>query len=196
MNEKQLIIEAQSGNFDAFNQLIDGHKDKIYRLAIKLSGNKEDAEDIMQDTFLKAIDNIDKFRMESSFGTWLYTIALNSFRANLGKQKRMDLKTIDEYLPSQNDHSDQKPGLLDWSNPGIKYEQKEIREHVDRALSKMHHKYSLPFSLRYIEDLPVNEVASIMKLSVPATKSRILRARLALRESLSELFKEHIGEKM
>ena len=89
MDERKLIEQAQAGDFDAFNRLIEAHKDKIFRLALKLSGNKEDAEDILQDTFLKAVDNIDKFRMEASFGTWLYTIALNTFRAKAGESNKM-----------------------------------------------------------------------------------------------------------
>jgi len=99
MDEKELVKRAQSGDFDAFNRLIAEQKDKIYRLALKLIGNREDAEDIMQETFLKAIDNIDKFRLESSFGTWLYTIALNSVRAHMGSRKRMSLKPIETIPP-------------------------------------------------------------------------------------------------
>ena len=196
MNEQELIKKAQAGEFDAFNKLVNKYRDKIYGLTLKLTGNKEDAEDIMQDTFLKAVDNIDKFRMESSFGTWLYTIALNSFRADKSKQKKMILKPIDDYLPGGHGDEDDKIKLQDWGNPYELYESKEIKEYIDRALSEMPNKYSMPFILRYTEEMRVNEVAKILNLSVAATKSRILRARLALREKLSDLFKEHIGEEL
>lgn len=194
MNEKELIKKAQSGDFDAFNILISGHKDKIFRLALKLTGNREDAEDIMQETFIKAIDNIDKFRMESSFGTWLYTIALNSFRADVGAKKKMDLKPIDDYLPGGHGESGERENLFDWGDPHNLFEQKQLNDLIENALAEMPYKYSMPFVLRYMEDLPVSEVAQAMNLSVAATKSRILRARLALREVLSSRFKERIGE--
>jgi len=196
MDEKELVKRAQSGDFDAFNRLITEQKDKIYRLALKLTGNREDAEDIVQETFLKAVDNIDKFRLESSFGTWLYTIALNSVRAHLGSRQRMALKPIEEYLPA--DHSDEKTHarLFDWGDPHKLFEKKQLDQMIETALTAMPQKYSMPFILRYMEDMSVKEVAKILKLSLPATKSRILRARLALREQLAENFQEKIDEKV
>jgi len=190
MDERKLIRLAQGGDFDAFNTLIAGHKDKIYRLALKLTGNREDADDIVQETFLKAIDNIDKFRMEASFGTWLYTIALNSVRAHAGKEKRMSLKPIEEYLPS--DHSSDAAELFEWGDPHQIFENKQLQELIERALAEMPIKYSTPFVLRYMEEMSVNEVAEMLKLTVAATKSRILRARLALREKLEDVFRERV----
>ncbi len=194
MNEKELVKRAQAGDFDAFNSLINEHKERIYRLALKLTGNKEDAEDVMQETFLKAIDNIEKFRMEASFGTWIYTIALNTIRAGAGKKKQMTLKPIEEYLPSG--HTAGAEELVEWGDPHELAENRELRELIDEALSQMDYKYSMPFALRYIEEMPVAEVAKMMKLTVPATKSRILRARLAMRDWLSEAFKENKSGKM
>lgn len=189
MNERELIIAAQSGDFDAFSKLIGEHKDKIYRLALKLTNNREDAEDILQDTFLKAIDNIDKFRLESSFGTWLYSIALNHFRSGVAKDKRMDLRPIEEYLPDS--HNDGAANLFDWGDPHDHFEKKQIMEIIESGLAEMKYIYSAPFILRYMEDMSVKEVAEILKLSIPATKSRILRARLALRDRLSQSFQEN-----
>jgi RNA polymerase sigma-70 factor (ECF subfamily) len=196
MDEKELVKRAQSGDFDAFNRLITEQKDKIYRLALKLTGNREDAEDIVQETFLKAVDNIDKFRLESSFGTWLYTIALNSVRAHMGTRKRMNLKPFEEYLPSGHSVETTHAQLFDWSDPHKLFEQKQLDQIIETALAAMPKKYSIPFMLRYMEDLSVKEVAKIMKLSLPAAKSRILRARLALREQLAEHFQEKTNEKV
>ncbi|MCP4703928.1 MAG: RNA polymerase sigma factor [candidate division Zixibacteria bacterium] len=189
MNERELILAAQSGDFDAFSKLIGEYKDKIYRLALKLSNNREDAEDIVQETFLKAVDNIDKFRLESSFGTWLYSIALNHFRSDAVKDKRMDLKPIEEYLPES--HNEDISNLYDWGDPHHHFENKQIMEIIEAGLAEMKHIYSGPFILRYMEDMPVKDVAEIFNLSVPATKSRILRARLALRDRLSQSFQEN-----
>lgn len=188
MNERELIKAAQIGDFKAFSTLIEEHKDKIYRLALKLTGNRQDAEDVLQETFLKAIDNIDKFRMESSFGTWLYSIALNHFRTGAAKDKQMDLRPIEEYLPDS--HNDGVANLFDWGNPHDKFEKKQIMEIIESGLAEMKYIYSAPFILRYMEDMSVKEISEILKLSIPATKSRILRARLALRERLSLSFQE------
>lgn len=195
MSERELVKAAQAGDFDAFNRLISGYREKIYRLALKLTGNRHDAEDVMQETFLKAVDNLDKFRSEASFGTWLYTIAMNVFRAETVSAKKMELKPIEDYLPEGHSHGDIER-LYEWGDPHDHYEQKEIRNLIQTALAEMPYKYSMPFVLRYMEELPVNEVARIMNLSVAAAKSRILRARLALREYLSEQFKERTGETM
>lgn len=195
MNEKELIKRAQSGDFEAFSILIEGHKDKIYRLALKLTGNREDAEDIVQETLMKAIDAIDKFRMEASFGTWLYSIALNNIRAHTGDRKRAALKPLEEYLP--NSHSDSiNSELFDWGDPHQLFERKQLNDIIESSLAELPLKYSVPFTLRYMEDMPVKDVARVLKLSLPATKSRILRARLALKEKLDDIFRERSDERV
>jgi RNA polymerase sigma-70 factor (ECF subfamily) len=196
MNEKELVKKAQSGDFEAFNTLIEAYKDKIYNLAFKLSGNRHDAEDILQETFLKAVDNIDKFRGESSFGTWLYAIAVNSVRAYYQDKKKADLKPIDDYLPQGHGGDGNQKEMFDWDDPHNLLETKELNFIIDEALAKMPHKYSMPFILRYYEDMPVKDVARALHLSVAAAKSRILRARLALRERLSDVFREKVNERM
>lgn len=188
MNEKELVLAAKSGNRDAFNELISNYTDRIYRLAWKLSGNEEDASDIFQETFLKAVDNIDSFRLESSFGTWLYTIAMNVMRTCFAKRKRMQLKPIEEYMPDHANGTSSK--LLDWGDPHDLFENAQLREMIDAFLLEMSTENSTPFILRYLEEMPVKEIAEVMDLSVPAVKSRILRARLALREHLTEKFRE------
>ena len=196
MNEKELVKKAQSGDFEAFSQLIEKYKNKIYNLGFKLSGDRHDAEDILQETFLKAVDNIDKFRGESSFGTWLYAIAVNAVRALHQSKKKADLKPIEDFLPGGHSSGDGSKELFEWGDPHELLEQKELNRVIDETLAEMPDKYSVPFILRYYEDLSVKEVADSMHLSVAAAKSRILRARLALREKLSGEFKEKADEQM
>lgn len=194
MNEKQLVQAARSGDFKAFTALIDAHKDKIYGLARKLSGNEQDAEDIVQDTFLKAIDKIDQFRGDASFGTWLYSIALNEARAHYGKQQKTDLKPIEEYLPSGSGEShDHAMRLFDWKNPHDQLEESELRRVIDESIAELPYKYREAFLLRYIEELSVKEVARLTGQSEASAKSRILRARLALRDKLDKIFGGHHG---
>jgi RNA polymerase sigma-70 factor (ECF subfamily) len=201
MNERELVQQAQAGDFSAFSELVAAHKDKIYGLALRLSGTPEDAEDIVQETFLKAIDKIDQFRLESSFGTWLYAIALNQGRAVLAGRKRNDLRPIEEYLPghhggelTEEDSSGAAghagSGLFEWKDPEKLFEAAELRETINRLISELPLQYKEAFLLRYDEELSVKEIAGIINESEAATKSRILRARLALREQLSEIFED------
>ncbi|MBU8923317.1 MAG: sigma-70 family RNA polymerase sigma factor [Bacteroidales bacterium] len=188
MNEKELVIRARGGDRKAFNELISNYIDKIYRLGFKVSGNEEDAQDILQETFLKAIDKIESFRSEASFGTWLYSIAMNVMRACFAKRKKMELKTIEEYVP---DHSDTGSSrLLEWNDPHEMFENSQIRGIIDDFIAEMPGENSTPFILRYIDEMPVKDIADVMELSVPAVKSRILRARLALREHISSKMEE------
>lgn len=198
MNEKQLVTDAQAGDFSAFMQLVDKHKSKIYALARELAGNSQDAEDIVQDTLLKAIDKIDQFRGDASFGTWLYSIALNQARSLYARDKRAELAPIEDYLPgsgASHDHEDASR-LFDWQDPHKQLETSELGELIDAALNELPYKYKEAFLLRYIEELPVKEIARLTKQSEAATKSRILRARLAMRDWLSKKFEVSYGQKM
>jgi RNA polymerase sigma-70 factor (ECF subfamily) len=197
MDERQLVQRAQAGDFEAFTELISAHKDRIYGLALRLSGSREDAEDIVQDALLKAIDKIDQFRLESSFGTWLYAIALNQARALLARRKQDDLRPIEDYLPGHQAVDIESgragveaPGLFEWKDPEKLFEEEELRQIIDRLVAELPYKYREAFLLRYDEELSVKEIADVINESEAATKSRILRARLALREKLSEIFEE------
>jgi RNA polymerase sigma-70 factor (ECF subfamily) len=196
MDEKKLIEQAKIGDFAAFTELINRHKVKVFSLVKKLAGNEQDAEDIMQDSLLKAVEGIDSFRGDSSFGTWLYVIALNEARAHFARQKQRSIKSIEELLPR---HDNSGPDtmdssrLYDWVDPHQKMESDEIRHVIDNAIAKLPYKFREAFILRYMEELPVKEVADLIGESDAATKSRILRARLALRDSLAHYFEVKNG---
>ena len=184
MDEKELIKKAKSGDFDSFNELIKVHIDKIYRLALKITKNHEDAEDIVQNTFYKAIDKLDQFREESSFSTWVYKIALNETRSHISGEAKFIVKPIEEYLPGA--HESESSKLYDWRDPDANFESSQTQKLLDDSLADMTDKYSVPFILKYIEEMPVKQVAEILGLTEAAAKSRILRARLALRDILSQ----------
>lgn len=192
-DEKELVRQAQSGDFRAFTRLIEGYRSRIFGLALKLSKNREDAEDIFQETFLKAIDNIKKFRAESSFGTWLYTICVNVVRAKYARESKGELLPLEEYLPSGHDHSDpDAPQLFDWNDPLSKMTDHEIRDRLDKAIHELPLKYRIPFLLRYTQDMSVQQVADTLNIKLANAKSRILRARMALRDSLNDYFSQGI----
>ena len=199
MNEKSLIQLAQAGDFQAFSKLVDANKSKVYALGLKMTGNKLDAEDIVSETLIKAIDNIDKFRGDSAFGTWLYSIALNQARALLAKQKLTDLKPIEEYLPTKSAdslHSSDSLKLFDWEDPHKRLESIELKEIINLAIEELPIKYREVFILRYIEELSIKEIAKMIDETEASTKSRVLRAKLAVRDFLSKRFEEQYGQKM
>ncbi len=196
MNESDLIKKAQAGDFEAFSALVSASKSKIYALALKMTANPQDAEDIVQETFLKAIDNIEQFRGESAFGTWLYSIALNQARAHLAKQKQTELKPIEDYLPTRSAeelHIRGVPHLFDWKDPHQKLEDEQLRMIIDTAIAELPVIYREAFVLRYIEELSIKEIAKIINESVASTKSRVLRARLALRDYISKALEDKYG---
>jgi len=164
MNETELIKRARSGDFEAFNRLVETHKSKVWGLLLRLTGSTEDAEDAFQDTLLKAIEKIDQFRGESSFGTWLYKIALNQARALFARGRQAELRPIEDYLPAAS-HS---PGtdtaserLFDWKDPHSILETEEIGSIIGKAINELPFKYREAFLLRYVEELPVKEVARL-----------------------------------
>ncbi len=194
MNDAELVRKAQAGDFDAFGRLIEQYRPKIYGLALRLSKNRQDAEDIFQETFLKAIDNIRRFRGDSSFGTWLYIIALNTVRARYRNREPKELLPLDAYLPEHTGHRDTGETPADWNDPLTKLTADELRDRLQAALDRLPLKYRMPFVLRYTQDMPVAEVAKVLGLSLAAAKSRILRARLALQSFLNDYLTEGKGD--
>lgn len=191
IDETELIRRSQAGDFKAFTALIEGYRPKIFGLALKLAKNREDAEDIFQETFLKAIDKIKQFRAEASFGTWLYTICVNVVRAKYGRHEKEELLPLEDYLPAGHGrHDSDIPQIFDWNDPLSKMTNEEVGQMIDKAVHQLPLKYRIPFLLRYTQDMPVQEVADTLRLSLAAAKSRILRARLALRQSLQDYFFE------
>lgn len=200
MSEKELVKRAQTGDFKAFTELVDKYKSRVYGLALKMTGNEHDAQDVVQETLIKAIDNLESFRGESSFGTWLYAIALNQSRSFLNKQKQTSIKPIEEYLPAKSAgemHDGNAPvKLFDWKDPHQLLEQEELREIIDDAVASLPEKYRVAFLLRYHEELSIKEIAKVIGETVAATKSRVLRARLALRDKLAKVFEDRYGQEL
>ncbi len=199
MSEIEIVRRAQAGDFEAFTELVNAHKDKLYAFVRKLTGDPEDTNDIVQETFLKAIDKIDQFRGEASFGTWLTSIALNQARAMFAKRRQADLRPLEEYLPagtSSGPNPLENASLFDWRDPHTELEAAEITRLVEEGLAQIPFVYREAFLLRYVEEMSVKEVAAAIGQSEAATKSRILRARLALRDFLSKRFEANYGEKV
>lgn len=183
------LVDQDEG---AFNEIVSRYTDKIYRLALKITRNPSDAEEVLQEVFLTLIEKLYTFREDSKFSTWLYRVAANTSYLNL-KVKRKYVKNIslESYAPYNEDGSLTGIQTNDWSNlPDEVLLSQEGAEIIEKAINELPEPYRIVFHLRDVEGLKNEEVGEILGLSLPAVKSRILRARLFLRDKLSGYFNE------
>ena len=182
-----LIELVLSGDRRAFEPLVRKHERRVFRVVLAVLGNVEDAEDAMQDTFVKAFRHLDQFRHDSRFTTWLTRIAVNE-----AIQKRQARKNSVSLQESAEVESKALPGRFEpWtSNPEKLYGKQEIRRIVEEAIQSLPPIYRETLVLREIEEMSAEEAAGVLGITVPALKSRLLRARLLLRESLAAHFEE------
>lgn len=183
---------ARTGDAQAFANLIQRYEGKIFRLAQHITQNREDAEDVLQETFLKAYTHLDQFQGNSKFYTWIVRIAVNQALMKLRKRKTDRTVSMDEGIDTGEDIVAREIATWDPS-PEEQYGREELSEILDSAVQSLAPAYRTVFVLRDIEDLSTEETAAALELSIPAVKSRLLRARLQLREKLTKFFK-HKGD--
>lgn len=188
-SDAELLQASRAGDSDAFGELVTRHQDRVYRLAFRLSGNPEDALEIAQESFLKAYRALGSFRGESAFYTWVYRIAINEFRSRRRFQSvrpaEMSLETA-----SRTGDGENRPGLkeqLPSDCPGpveeaVRVERKAL---VERALAQLDSEQRAIIVLRDIDGRDYEEIADILDCPRGTVKSRLHRARMALKELLS-----------
>ncbi len=160
----------------------------IFRIAQHITQNREDAEDVVQDAFLKAYENLEQFQGQSKFYTWLVRIAVNEALMKLRRRRPERMVSLDEEVPTEEDSVPRE--VADWGpNPEQQYSQAELRDILTRTVQGLPPSFRTVFVLRDVEGLSTEETAEALDLSIPAVKSRLLRARLQLRERLSKYFK-------
>jgi RNA polymerase sigma-70 factor (ECF subfamily) len=187
-DESALVAQAKAGDQNAFAELVNRYERKIYRLAKNITRNDEDAEDVLQDAFLKAYTHLDNFKGDSKFYTWIVRIAVNEALMRLRKRKTDRSVPLDE--PVELGEETVQREIAVWEdNPEQQYSQEEWRRILDEAVESLKPDFRTVFVLRDIEELSTEETAETLGISVPAVKSRLLRARLALRETLTRQFK-------
>ena len=187
-DESALVAQAKAGDQAAFSELVTHYERKIYRLAKNITRNDEDAEDVLQDAFLKAYTHLDNFKGDSKFYTWIVRIAVNEALMRLRKRKTDRSVPLDE--PVELGEETVAREIAVWEdNPEQRYSKEEWRRILDEAVEGLKPDFRTVFVLRDIEELSTEETAEALGISVPAVKSRLLRARLALRETLTRQFK-------
>jgi RNA polymerase sigma-70 factor (ECF subfamily) len=187
-------LEAlQVGDPEEFSHLVDAYSSKIYRLAIKMLNQQQDAEDVLQETFLKAYRGLKSFDGRSKLSTWLFRIATNEALMVI-RRKHPEVVSIDE--PVETEEGEQEPiQIIDWCClPENELLSEETKEKLDAAVQKLPERLKVVFLLRDINDLSTHETAEVLGLSDTAVKTRLSRARLRLREELSAYFGERTND--
>lgn len=185
-------LEAlRKGDRAEFSRLVDAYSSNIYRLAMKMLGNQQDAEDVLQETFLKAYRHLKNFDGRSRISTWLFRIATNEALMIIRRQ-RPNIFSIDE--PVELEDGEQEPvQIVDWCClPERELMSKESRKNLDLAIERLPQNLKIVFLLRDIENQSTQETADVLGLSETAVKTRLSRARMRLREELSVYFGEKI----
>lgn len=187
------LAALQIGDKAEFARVVDTYYEMIYRLAIRMLNNPQDAEDVLQETFIKAYRNFKNFDGRSSVSTWLYRIATNEALMFL-RRHRPDTTSIDD--TRENDEGLERPTyIVDWCClPEEELMSAEAQAHLDEAVESLPPNLRVVFILRDIHGLSTRETAEVLNLSEMAVKTRLSRARFKLRELLSKYFGEKVGE--
>ena len=187
-DEAAIVAQARLGDAKAFSELLRRYEGKIFRLALHITQNREDAEDVLQEAFLKAYEHLDQFQGQSKFYTWIVRIAVNQALMKLRKRKSDRSVSLDETIDTGEDTVAREIAAWD-ENPEQQYSREEINQILSSAIDGLAPIYRAVFVLRDVDDLSTEETAEALELSVPAVKSRLLRARLQLRDKLTRYFK-------
>ena len=178
----EIVARVRNGETDAFEELVRKHGRRVYRSLLAIVGSAEEAEDALQDAFLKAFQHLSHFERRSKFSTWLVRIAINTGLQRMRSRKQVD--SLDE------ENEEFRPrNIQAWTDtPEEFYSREELRRLVEQEVMKLPAKYRVALMLRDLEELSTEEAAAALGLSVPGLKARVLRGRLMLRESMVPYF--------
>jgi RNA polymerase sigma-70 factor (ECF subfamily) len=188
VDDVTLVRRAKAGDEAAFTELIHRHEARVYNHALRLMGNAQDAEEVLQDTFLQVYRNLARFEERSRFSTWVYRIATNEALMRLRRASRKR-EVLLEDLPGKDEREGDEVRDFARSPLDDVFDQ-EIRERLHEVLAELPEEYRVVFTMRDIDELSNAEVAEVLGISVPAVKSRLHRSRLHLRNRLSRIFRE------
>jgi RNA polymerase sigma-70 factor (ECF subfamily) len=186
--ESALVDRAKSGDAAAFTTLVERYERKVYRLARHITQHDEDAEDVLQEVFMKAYTHLSTFEGQSKFYTWLVRITVNESLMKLRKRRSGKEMSLDEPVDTGTEEMVREIAVWD-ATPEQRFSQEELRGILNQAIDSLEPMYRTVFLLRDVDELSTEETAEALNLSIPAVKSRLLRARLQLREKLTRQFK-------
>lgn len=187
-----LVNAARGGDVSAFEELIRRYDRKLFRLALGIVHNQDDAQEVVQDAFVKAYRNLERFRADAKFATWLFRIAVNESLIKLRRLRGPSEVSIDsEDFDADTLFYQNQNGAIAWAeNPEERYETAEFREILSKSLQKLSPALKVVFILRDIEERSILETSEVLHLTQNAVKSRLSRARARLRDELSQYFRQ------
>lgn len=182
--EQDLIARVQRGQSELFYELVRPYERRVYAAALSILRNESDAEDVAQEAMLKALANIRQFRAEARFSTWLIQITVNEALMRRRRERTAKMEGLDYRRDEEGEYTPRD--FADWREiPSEALERKEIRERLAQALASLDRKYREVFVLRDMEQLNIQETADALGISIASVKTRLLRARLMLRDLLA-----------
>jgi RNA polymerase sigma-70 factor (ECF subfamily) len=182
--EQDLIARVQRGENELFYELVRPYERRVYAAALAILRNQADAEDVAQEAMLKAFAKVNTFRAEARFSTWLTQITVNEALMRRRRERTRATEAIDDHRKDESYYAPRE--FADWREiPSEALERKEIRQRLAQALSTLDRKYREVFVMRDMEHLNIQETAEALGISVAAVKTRLLRARLMLRDLLA-----------
>jgi len=197
--DRELVDRARAGDTAAFATLVQRHERQLYRLALRMTGNETDAEEVLQESFLNAWEKLPEFRGDAAFNSWIYRIASNCALMRLRRRRRapdvpLEPERTSEDLPGPQFGEDGgylRPPRSDWSlRADDALHNRQLGSAIETAVANLSEEYRVVFLLKDVDGLSNEAIADSLGLTVPAVKSRLHRARLALREKLGEYFGE------
>jgi RNA polymerase sigma-70 factor (ECF subfamily) len=190
VTDEDLVARARTKDYAAFEELVDRYEDKIFRLAFRFVRNETEAKEIVQDTFLLVWRKLDTFKGDSQFGSWLYRVATNTALMRLRAQRRHPEISTEELPVDYLDNYGQLPAAGEnWAKrPDDELQSDELRRRIQKAVDELPDIYRTVFLIRDVEGLSTEETAEVLEISIPTVKTRLHRARLALRDAITRYF--------
>ncbi|EFK12354.1 putative RNA polymerase sigma factor SigW [delta proteobacterium NaphS2] len=190
--DHDLIAQFKDGSMEAMEGIVDRYENRIFNFGLKMCGQLQDAEDITQDTFLNAFKYLKTFREETKLKNWLFKLAATAcIRKRRKKKCEPDHELSLETSFTNKDGTSGTYDIPDWSDePSNNVLQAEMKSVINHSIKALPHKYRLVFNLRDIEGFSTKETAEILGISIESVKTRLHRARTALREKISQAYRE------
>jgi RNA polymerase sigma-70 factor (ECF subfamily) len=186
VSDQQVVVYAQQGREDAYRELIARYERPVFSLIFRMVRDNETAEDLAQETFIKVLNNIDRYLPEFKFSSWLFKIA-NNITIDYLRRRQLDTVSL-EGAPDAVSEESKRATSLAIASPGEsplqQLESKELGEQIERAIARLRPEYRACILLRHVEDYSYDEIAEIVKLPLGTVKTYIHRARAELREAL------------
>lgn len=194
LSDDALVTRAKEKDFDAFETLVERYQDKVYRLAFRFMRNETEAKEIVQETLLSVWRKLDGFKGDSQFSSWLYRVTANAALMRLRTQRRHPEVSTEELDPSFMDRGGPAYGQVtspgdNWARrPDDELQSEELRTQLQKAINELPEIYRTVFLIRDVDGFSTEETAEALDISVPTVKTRLHRARIALREAIAKYF--------